>query len=268
MEMQKLIIRKNDRITVSGRTLHEWLGVDTPYHKWFPRMAEYGFVDAVDFNTDKNVRVQNEGGRDVSREVTDHELTLDMAKEVAMLQRTPQGKAAREYFIEVEKKWNSPEMILSRAVKIADANTKALTAQNEALAAKVAELEPKARFADAVTGTEECIGIREMAKLLSQNGFAIGQYSLYLLLKESRLLFKNKSGDYEPYQNAADMGIFRIVKSVIHTAKRSFTTNTIKVTPKGQVYMLNKFAGLRCVAPRRTVSKLEYLLPLYNMKEQ
>ncbi|MBR1833479.1 MAG: antA/AntB antirepressor family protein, partial [Ruminiclostridium sp.] len=78
---------ENERPTVSGRELHEALGIETPYHKWFPRMCEYGFAEGEDFNSDKNVRVQKEGDRDVAREVIDHQLTIPMAKELCMLQR-------------------------------------------------------------------------------------------------------------------------------------------------------------------------------------
>ena len=65
---------ESSRPTVLGRDLHKALGVETPYSKWFPRMAEYGFTEGIDYmNLDKNVRVQNEGGREVAREVTDHQ---------------------------------------------------------------------------------------------------------------------------------------------------------------------------------------------------
>lgn len=78
--------------TISGRELHQALEVATPYHKWFPRMCEYGFAEGKDFNTDKNVQVQIEGNRNVSREITDHALSIEMAKELCMIQRTPKGK--------------------------------------------------------------------------------------------------------------------------------------------------------------------------------
>ena len=106
--------------SVSGRELHEFLGVETPYRKWIPRMIEYGFTEGKDFNTDKNVRVGEEGNREVARELTDHLLTIDMAKELAMIQRTDRGKQARQYFIQAEKDYNSPEKIMARALRIAE----------------------------------------------------------------------------------------------------------------------------------------------------
>ncbi len=110
----------NDKASVSGRELHEALGIETPYHKWFTRMCEYGFAEGEDFNSDKNVRVQKEGNRDVAREVIDHQLTIPMAKELCMLQRNDKGKLFRQYFIKVEEQWNTPEAVMARALKFAD----------------------------------------------------------------------------------------------------------------------------------------------------
>ena len=92
----------SDKPTVSGRELHVALMIETPYHKWFPRMCDYGFIEGRDFNLDKNVRVQIEGKRSVSREVIDHRITIDMAKELCMIQRSQIGKKCREYFLEIE----------------------------------------------------------------------------------------------------------------------------------------------------------------------
>ena len=98
-----------ERPTVSGRELHEFLEVNTPYRIWFPRMVEYGFTKGEDFNPYKNVRVQSEGNREVERTIDDHQLTIPMAKELCMIQRNERGKQARQYFLAVEAQWNSPE---------------------------------------------------------------------------------------------------------------------------------------------------------------
>ena len=94
---------------VMGTELHERLEIATPYHKWFPRMTEYGFTEGTDFNPVKNVRVQKEGNREVKREVTDHVLSLDMAKHICMIQRTERGKRIRQKLIELEKKVSTPD---------------------------------------------------------------------------------------------------------------------------------------------------------------
>ena len=93
---------ENRSLTVSARDLHEKSEVQTQYRIWFPRMCEYGFTEGVDFNPYKNVRVQTEGNRKVNRDMDDHMISLSMAKELCMLQRTEKGKFFRQYFIRVE----------------------------------------------------------------------------------------------------------------------------------------------------------------------
>ena len=124
---------ENDKPTVSGRELHAALEIKTAYKDWFPRMREYGFVEGRDFNPLKIERVQNEGKRSVVREVTDHQLTMDMAKELCMIQRSEIGKRCREYFLEIERKWNSPEAVLARALLIANHQLQLTKSENTKL---------------------------------------------------------------------------------------------------------------------------------------
>ncbi|MGN8884632.1 ORF6C domain-containing protein [Ligilactobacillus salivarius] len=98
-ELIKITQDENGNSVVSGRDLHEFLEVKTPYKDWFPRMVEYGFAENVDFISLAQKCAKPNGGRPK----TDHALTLDMAKEISMIQRTEKGKQARQYFIEVEK---------------------------------------------------------------------------------------------------------------------------------------------------------------------
>ena len=103
-ELIKVTINKNNEQLVSGRELYEFLEVTTPYKKWFDRMAEYGFAENVDFAVlDKNVHDDTAFGG--IRNITDHVMTIDMAKEISMIQRTEKGKQARQYFIQVEKEY-------------------------------------------------------------------------------------------------------------------------------------------------------------------
>ena len=93
----------NDQPAVSARELHEFLEVGARYNDWFPRMCEYGFSEGQDFNLLKIERVQQEGTRMVNRMVDDAILSIDMAKEICMLQRNEKGKIARQYFLQLEK---------------------------------------------------------------------------------------------------------------------------------------------------------------------
>ena len=103
---------EGEKPTVSGRTLHAALETRTLYKDWFPRMCEYGFKEGKDF---RSILSESTGGRPSM----DHALTIPMAKEICMLQRTAKGKECREYFIKCEEAWNSPDMILERAWQIA-----------------------------------------------------------------------------------------------------------------------------------------------------
>ena len=103
-----------DKPTVSGRELHEALGVETRYNDWFKRMSEDGCSDNEDFYS--NLSKTSDGGRPA----TDHQLTIPMAKEICMLQRNEKGRQFRKYFISIEEQWNSPEAIMARALKIAN----------------------------------------------------------------------------------------------------------------------------------------------------
>lgn len=122
---------ENDRPTVLGRDLQAVLEVKTPYDKWFPRMCEYGFVEGTDFSTFLS---ESTGGR----AAVDHQITIDMAKELCMIQRTPKGKQCRQYFLEIERRWNSPEAIMARALQFANQQLTQVRNQNKVLEGTVA----------------------------------------------------------------------------------------------------------------------------------
>jgi len=106
-----------DNQTVLGRELHEFLEVGTQYTKWFDRMCEYGFTEITDFVAISQKRLTAQGNETT---YNDHQMTVEMAKEISMLQRSDKGKLARQYFIELEKKWNSPEAVMARVLNMAN----------------------------------------------------------------------------------------------------------------------------------------------------
>lgn len=172
-ELIKISYENAEHPTVSGRELHEALEVKTAYKDWFPRMCEYGFTEGEDFNPLKNEQVRTEGNRQVSRELTDHQLTIPMAKEICMLQRSEKGKQFRQYFIRVEEAWNSPEMIMKRALEIANEKVKALQVSVSQLTVDKQIMQPKADYFDELVDRNLLTGIRETAKELKvkQNTF-------------------------------------------------------------------------------------------------
>ena len=219
--------------TVLGRELHEFLGVTTRYNDWFPRMAEYGFIEGKDFYSFLS-KTSETGGRPS----TDHLLTIDMAKEICMIQRTEVGKQARQYFIQVEKDYNSPEKIMARALRIAEKELSTLKLDVE-------RMKPKEIFADSVASSHSTILIGELAKILKANGFETGQKRLFETLRQDGFLIKRKGSDYNmPTQKAMELGLFEIKETVITNPDGSIrVSKTTKVTGKGQIYFVNRYCG-------------------------
>lgn len=174
-----------DAPTVSARDLHEGLEIKTAFKDWFPRMAEYGFETGKDFNMLKNERVQMEGNREVRREIVDYQISVDMAKQICMIQRSEKGKRYREYFLDLEKAWNTPEQVMARALKIADRQIEDLKHNNRLLEQRIEADKPKTIFADAVSASHTSILVGDMAKLICQNGYQIGQKRLFEWLREN-----------------------------------------------------------------------------------
>lgn len=219
-------------IILSGRELHEFLEISTEYKKWFSRMIEYGFEENIDFVKVTQKSLTSSTGQNL----TDHHLKLDMAKEIAMIQRTEKGKHARQYFIHLEKMWNSPEMIMKRALEYADKKVLELKT-------KIELDKPKVLFADAVSASKTSILIGDLAKILKQNGYDTGQKRLFQELREKGYLIKRKGSDYNsPTQKAMEQGLFEVKETAVtHSDGHISISKTTKVTGKGQQYFINKF---------------------------
>lgn len=231
-EIIKVTLNDEHDPVVSGRQLHEALEVKTPYSMWFDRMVEYGFTENQDFLLNNFVKQTGRGGHNK----LDHIIKLDMAKEIAMIQRTERGKQVRQYFIQIEKDFNSPEKIMARALLMADKKIQKLETQIEAD-------KPKVLFADAVSASHTSILVGELAKLISQNGYKIGANRLFAWLRENGYLIKRKGSDWNmPTQRSMEMGLFEIKETNIqHPDGHVTITKTSKVTGKGQQYFINKF---------------------------
>ncbi|WP_411842212.1 phage antirepressor KilAC domain-containing protein [Salinicoccus sp. HZC-1] len=223
------------QLFISARELHEFLESSERFSKWFIRMISYGFVENEDFTSGQKSTVVNNGAL---RKLEDFNLTVDMAKEISMIQRNEKGKQARQYFLQIEKAWNSPDMIMKRALQIADKKVMKLEE-------KIQLDKPKVLFADAVDSSTSSILIGELAKLISQNGYDIGQNRLFEWLRKNGFLIRKKGESFNlPTQRSMDMGLMDIKKRTINNADGSIrTTRTTKVTGKGQQYFINKFLG-------------------------
>ena len=232
-EMFNIQEKEDGEIAISGRELHKALEVKTRYNDWFERMINYGFEENNDYTALTQKRVTAQGN---AINYFDQALTLDTAKEIAMIQRSEPGKRARQYFIQVEKAWNSPEMIMKRALKMANNTINQLETQIE-------KNKPKVLFADAVATTKTSILVGELAKIIKQNGVNIGQRRLFEWLRQNGFLIKRQGVDYNmPTQYSMERELFEIKEtSITHSDGHTSISKTPKVTGKGQQYFINKF---------------------------
>lgn len=226
-----------DNQTVSARDLHELLNIGTKFTTWFERMKDYGFSEGEEFFP-KPGKTSELGGRPQM----DYEITVDMAKQICMIQRTPEGKACRQYLIDLEKAWNTPEQVMARALKIANKQIDDLKNNNLMLERKIEADKPKTIFADAVSTSNTSILVGDLAKLICQNGVKIGQKRLFQWMRENNFLIKNGSSRNMPQQRYVENGLFEVKESNVQNHDGSVRiTRTTKVTGKGQLYFVNKF---------------------------
>lgn len=194
---------ESDRPTVSGRELHEALEVKTAYKDWFPRMCEYGFVEGEDYGSFLSDRSDGLPGKPR----TDHQLTIDMAKQICMIQRSDIGRRYREYFLGVERQWNSPDAIMARALQFANRQLEALQQQNTELMDTVAvqkqqilEMQPKASYYDVVLDCKDLISTSAIAKDYGKSAVWMNRY-----LHEKGVQFK-QGEIWLLYQKYAEKG--------------------------------------------------------------
>lgn len=225
-ELIKINYENSDRPTVMGRELHEALEVETPYHKWFPRMCEYGFTENEDFSTtDKNVLRAD--GTPMPQIQHDHQLTIPMAKEICMLQRSEKGKQFRQYFIKVEEAWNSPEMIMKRALDIANAKVKELQINVSKLTVDNQIMQPKADYFDELVDRNLLTGIRETAKELK-----VKQKVFVNFLLDKKYLYRDPKGKLMPYGKHVEKELFELKEFA--NEKTGFSSTQVFITPKGK----------------------------------
>lgn len=225
-------INESNEVVVSGRELHEFLEVKSNYTTWFERMCEYDFQENEDYVLLSNFGKQTGSG---GHNKQDHAIKLDMAKEIAMIQRSDKGKQARKYFLDIERKWNSPEMVMKRALEFANQQVALMEKRME-------EQKPKVLLAESIGNSDNLILVRELATILKQAGHDTGEKRLYKWLRENGYLIKARGTDYNmPTQRSKDLGVLKLVERTRTTEKGIKLDKTAKVTGKGQQYFVVKF---------------------------
>lgn len=226
---------ETEQPTVSARDLHEQLNIEKRFSAWFETNSK-GFIENEDFTSVLTGTVVNNGA---TRELQDYNLSIDMAKHICLMSRTEKGREYRQYFIDLEKAWNTPEQIFARALKMADAEIKKLKANNDYLIKDNERMKPKEIFADAVSASDSSMLVRDVAKIIKQNGIAMGEKRFYKWLRENGYICKS---DTSPTQKAMELGLFEVtIRTIDRGNGLPIETKTTKITGKGQQYFINKF---------------------------
>lgn len=211
--------------TVSGRELHEALEINTPYTQWFGRMTEYGFSEDEDY-TLVSQKCETNNPKNPITVRYDHQLTIPMAKEICMLQRNEKGKEFRQYFIKVEEAWNSPEMIMKRALDYANESVKKLQIQVSTLTVDNEIMKPKADYFDELVERNTLTSFRETAKQLE-----VKEKSFIKFLLDHKYIYRDGKGKIMPYADKNN-GLFEAKESFNEKTQWSGTQTLI--TPKGR----------------------------------
>ena len=212
--MNEIITVNFDTQTVSARDLHKIVGSTERFANWFERQLQFGFVENEDFTGCKKFNTL------ANQELQDYEMTVDMAKHICMVQRNEKAKEVRQYLIDLEKAWNTPEQIMSRALKLADQTIASLKT-------KVLEMQPKADFFDCVADSKSAFSMNEVAKVLDCKG--IGRNKLFEFLREQGILDRYNV----PYQRYVDNGWFRVIEQKYMKDGEPIVTTKTLVYQKG-----------------------------------
>lgn len=218
MEELIKVTTKGDTQVVSARNLHEILGVKTRFSQWAKQNFKH-FRENIDFSSVVTTTQQNQYGG--TKELQDYALTIEMAKHIAMMSGTDKGYEIRDYFIKVEQAWNSPEMVMKRALEIANKKVEQLKIENQ-------EMKPKADKYDRYLSNKGLITITEIAKEYGMSGRELNKF-----LHDKRIIFK-KGDKWFVYQRYANDGL---VGYEIYMPEDREIRRTLKWTTKGEQFI-------------------------------
>jgi anti-repressor protein len=216
-ELLKINTTDSERITVSARDLYEFLEATERFNSWFDRMKQYGLTEGEDFTSVKSFTVVNNGAH---KEIDDYQLTIDTAKQIAMLQRNEKGTQARKYFIQVENAWNSPEKVMARALTIANKTIETLKIENS-------EMKPKVDYFDNLVERNLLTNFRDTAKELG-----LRQTDLINNLIEDGYVYRDQKSKLKPYAKygKTGKGLFELKEF----SKNDHSDVQTLITPKGR----------------------------------
>ncbi len=185
--------------TVSARDLHEGLEITERFQSWFNRQLQYGFQESIDYVGRKEFNTL------ARQELQDYEISVDMAKQICMLQRSEKGRQYRQYFLDLEKAWNTPEQVMARALKMAGKTIDSLKDRCKFLGGQVVEqqklieeMTPKANYVDHILESKSLVATTQIAKDYGMSAIRFNQ-----ILNSLKIQYKvNKQWVlYSKYQN-------------------------------------------------------------------
>ena len=221
---------------VNARELYEYLCVNSKFADWIKnRIDKYDFIENEDYTSFS--KILENGGRQIQ-----YAITVDMAKELCMVENNEYGRIARRYFIETEKKFKQLQKI-----ELPDFNNPAVAArawaeqfeQRQLAELTVKKLEPKANYADRVLEHDnQKVDVGQAAKLLK---LPFGRNTFFKKLRDDGIFFKNRN---EPKQEYIDRGYFDVRKKEIERNEHPyFTVLKVLVEPKGLFWLSKKYGG-------------------------
>lgn len=225
----------SERPTVSARELHELLEVKTAFTDWFPRMCEYGFEEGKDFYSFLS---ESTGGRPK----TEYQLTLEMAKELCMIQRNDKGREIRRYFIDLEEKWNSPEMVINRALQFSQKQVEALMQTNNALIEENSVMKPKADYYDNIIDRGTSLNFGDTAKLIG-----VQRKALINELFRTGYIYRDGYGDIRAYQRSIDRGLLK--QKQFYNERNGHSGIQVLITPKGIEMCMHLMRAKNSISP-------------------
>lgn len=178
-ELINVTLNENNEPIISARQLHKTLEVKTRFSQWVEQNFKM-FKENEDFSSVVTTTQQNQYGG--TKKLQDYAVTIRMAEHLAMMSKTSKGHEIREYFIQVEKDFNSPEKIMARALLMADKKIKLLESQNENLLIELEEATKNADYLDLILQTKDSLTITQIAQDYGMSARKMNQ-----LLKQERI---------------------------------------------------------------------------------
>lgn len=229
---QVAILNEGGKKTVNARELHGFLESKQDFSDWIKkRIEKYSFIENEDFSI--NLWKTSEGGRPK----VEYHISLDMAKELSMVENNEKGQQARRYFIECEKKAQEvkhpAELTRIEILQMAiDSEQRAL-----ALEVKLEAQRPAVEFVKTLQACKDSMKIGDFAKVLfDKENLVIGQNRLFQWLKDRKYLLPDRT----PYQRYMEMGLFEIISGTVESSESGRIWKTTKVTGRGMVYLTQK----------------------------